>query len=121
MKCTWLTAERLHSLPSPRQYGGRESRSVAHHKVRGGFAVHGDTAIHFPKHQGIKCDATLAGECWLVVEGIPEPVLLNAGDCFLLPRGLCLRFPRMEWPDLGLVTVSHLSSVTYIQILPWHG
>jgi mannose-6-phosphate isomerase-like protein (cupin superfamily) len=25
---------------------------------------------------------------WLIVEGVPEPVLLKAGDCFLLPRGL---------------------------------
>jgi AraC-like DNA-binding protein len=33
----------------------------------------------------------LAGQCWLVVEGVPEPVLLDAGDCFLLPRGLPFR------------------------------
>lgn len=56
--------------------------------VFGGFAVLDDVAIHFPKHQGIKCYAVLAGQCWLVVEGVPEPVLLHAGDCFLLPRPL---------------------------------
>ncbi len=56
--------------------------------VAGGFAVVGDLAIRFPKHNGIKCYAMLAGECWLVVESVPEPVLLHAGDCFLLPRGL---------------------------------
>ncbi len=33
----------------------------------------------------------LAGQCWLVIEDVPEPVLLNAGDCFLLPRGLPFR------------------------------
>jgi AraC-like DNA-binding protein len=59
--------------------------------VSGGFAVLGDMAIHFPKHQGIKCYAMLAGQCWLAVEGVPEPVLLHAGDCFLLPRGLPFR------------------------------
>jgi AraC-like DNA-binding protein len=59
--------------------------------VSGGFAVPGDMAIQFPKHRGIKCYAMLAGECWLVVEGVPEPVLLHAGDCFLLPRGLPFR------------------------------
>ena len=48
-------------------------------------------AIHFPKHQGIKCYAMLAGQCWLVVEGVPESVLLHAGDCFLLSRGLPFR------------------------------
>jgi AraC-like DNA-binding protein len=57
----------------------------------GGFAVLGDLAIQFPRHQGIKCYAMLAGHCWLVVEGVPEPVLLHAGDCFLLPRGLPFR------------------------------
>jgi AraC-like DNA-binding protein len=56
--------------------------------VSGGFAVLGDMAIRFPKHKGVKCYAMLAGNCWLVVEGVPEPVLLHAGDCFLLPRGL---------------------------------
>lgn len=59
--------------------------------VSGGFALVGPMAIQFPKHQGIKCYAMLAGQCWLVVEGVPEPVLLQAGDCFLLPRGLPFR------------------------------
>jgi AraC-like DNA-binding protein len=54
----------------------------------GGFAVDGDMSIQWPKHPGIKCYALLSGQCWLSVEGVPEPVLLKAGDCFLLPRGL---------------------------------
>ena len=52
----------------------------------GGFMVPGDMAIYFPKHQGIKCYAMLAGQCWLTVEGVPKPVLVDAWDCFLLPR-----------------------------------
>jgi AraC-like DNA-binding protein len=56
--------------------------------ISGGFGLDGDAAIQFPKHQGIKCYAILAGRCWLSVEGVPAPVRLNAGDCFLLPRGL---------------------------------
>jgi AraC-like DNA-binding protein len=62
--------------------------------VSGGFVVPGDIAIHFPKHEGvtgIKCYAVLAGQCWLAVEGVAEPVLLDAGDCFILPRGLPFR------------------------------
>jgi AraC-like DNA-binding protein len=59
--------------------------------VAGGFAVPGEMAIQFQKHQGIKCYAMLSGQCWLVVEGVSEPVLLHAGDCFLLPRGLPFR------------------------------
>src|ERR1700734_1490790 len=56
--------------------------------ISGGFEVGGDLAIQFPKHQGIKCYAVVSGQCWLSVEGVPDPVLLTTGDCFLLPRGL---------------------------------
>src|ERR1700684_1371625 len=69
--------------------------------VAGGFAVLSDLAIQFPKHQGIKCYAMLAGQCWLAVESVPEPVLLYAGDCFLLPRGLPFRLAT----DLSLEPV----------------
>ena len=55
--------------------------------VAGSFSLECDAAIQFPRHSGIKCYALLSGECWLIVEGVPEPVLLTGGDCFLLPRG----------------------------------
>lgn len=71
--------------------------------VSGGFMVPGDMAIYFPKHQGVKCYAVLAGQCWLAVEGMPEPVLLHAGDCFLLPRGLPFRLAT----DLSLEPVHY--------------
>ena len=76
--------------------------------VSGGFALPGDMAIHFPKHRGIKCYAMLAGQCWLVVEGVPEPVLLHAGDCFLLPRGLPFRLAT----DLSLEPVPYTAAFT---------
>jgi AraC-like DNA-binding protein len=74
--------------------------------ISGGFIVPGDIAICFPKHQGIKCYAMLAGQCWVVVEGVPEPVLLQAGDCFLLPRGLPFRLAT----DLSLEPVLYTDS-----------
>jgi AraC-like DNA-binding protein len=64
------------SLLKPRSYSA------------GGFQVNGDTAIQWPKHPGIKCYAVVSGQCWLTVEGVPDPVLVTACDCFLLPRGL---------------------------------
>ena len=70
--------------------------------VSGGFAVDGELAIQFPKHQGIKCYAMLAGQCWLAVEGVSDAVLLTAGDCFLLPRGLPFRLAT----DLSLPPVN---------------
>jgi AraC-like DNA-binding protein len=71
--------------------------------VAGGFAVLNDIAIHFPKPQGIKCYAMLAGNCWLVVEGVPEPMLVHAGDCFLLPRGLSFQLTT----DLSLEPIHY--------------
>jgi AraC-like DNA-binding protein len=69
----------------------------------GGFALEGELAIHFPKHPGIKCYAMVSGQCWLSVEGVGEAVLLTAGDCFLLPRGL----PFCLTTDLSLPPVDY--------------
>jgi AraC-like DNA-binding protein len=69
--------------------------------VSGGFEVDGGMAIQFPKHQGIKCYAMFSGQCWLSVEGVPDPVLIIAGDCYLLPRGLPFRLAT----DLSLTPV----------------
>ncbi len=74
-----------------------------HSLASGGFEVPGDLAIYFPAHQGIKCYALLAGQCWLVVEGVAEPVSLEAGDCFVLPRGL----PFQLTTDLALEPVHY--------------
>ena len=65
----------LLSLCKPRSY------------VSGGFNLKNHTAIQWPKHDGIKCYAVVSGQCWLSVEGVPEAVLLTAGDCYLLPPG----------------------------------
>lgn len=77
------------SLLKPRSY------------ISGGFQMDGDVAVQFPNHEGIKCYAMIAGECWLSVEGIEEPVRMTAGDCFLLPRGLPFRLAT----DLSLPPV----------------
>jgi AraC-like DNA-binding protein len=84
------------SLLKPRSY------------ISGGFGVSGDLAIRFPKHQGIKCYAMLSGQCWLSVEGLPDAVLLTAGDCFLLPRGL----PFCLTTDLSLTPVDFHTLLT---------
>ncbi|HTJ30613.1 MAG TPA: AraC family transcriptional regulator [Acidobacteriaceae bacterium] len=58
-----------------------------HNYMAGGFDLAGDWSFRFSHHTGIKCYAIVSGACWLVLDGEP-PVRLNAGDCFLLPRGL---------------------------------
>ena len=53
----------------------------------GGLDLGAASAIHFPRHDGLKCYAVISGEAWLSVDGVPDLVHLRAGECFLLPRG----------------------------------
>ena len=48
------------------------------------------------------------GNCWLSVEGIPEPIPLTGGDCFLLARGTSIVLrdsprtrPRWTFREIG--------------------
>ena len=68
-----------------------------------GFAL--NSAIQWPKHEGIKCYAMVSGQCWLFVEGIADPVLLTAGDCYLLPPGPPFRLAT----DLSLTPVDFMT------------
>ena len=67
----------------------------------GGFDVGGDWSLQFPEHDGIKCYAIVAGQCWLAVEGVAEAAHVQAGDCFLLPLGRPFRLAS----DLALPPV----------------
>jgi AraC-like DNA-binding protein len=53
----------------------------------GGFDMGGEWSVRFPQHEGIKCYALVSGQCWLSLDGMPDPVRLETGDCFLLPSG----------------------------------
>ena len=55
--------------------------------VTGGISAGGPWSLRLPAYEGIKCYAVAAGECWLLVEGIDQPVRLRAGNCLLLPHG----------------------------------
>src|ERR1700712_1878757 len=66
-----------------------------------GFDVAGAWSIQVGPHEGIKCYAVGSGECWLAMEGVPDPVHLRAGDCVLLPRGRPFRVAT----DLALTPV----------------
>ncbi len=96
------------SLLKPRSYSS------------GGLAMGGDLSIQFPRYEGIKCYAVASGQCWLSVEGVPDAVLLKAGDCFLLPRGWPFRLAS----DLTLTPVDAfqiLSSAGNGRIRTYHG
>lgn len=70
--------------------------------MAGGFDVGGPFSVRFDRHEGIKCYAIVSGQCWLAVEGVPHPVHLHSGDCFLLPSGAPFRLAT----DLSLEPVS---------------
>ncbi|MGN6528803.1 MAG: cupin domain-containing protein [Burkholderiaceae bacterium] len=53
----------------------------------GATDVGGDIAIRFAAHAGAFFYSVAAGQCWLSVDGVAEPVLLRAGDCIVLPSG----------------------------------
>lgn len=55
--------------------------------VSAAFDAGGDWAVRYPHNIGIKCYSIISGQCWLAVDGLAEPVLLKAGDSFLLPGG----------------------------------
>ena len=67
------------SLLKPRSYSS------------GGFDAGGDWSILYPQHEGMKCFAVVSGECWLAIDGVPDAVHIQAGDCFLLPSGRSFR------------------------------
>jgi AraC-like DNA-binding protein len=66
-----------------------------------GFDLGGPWSIQFAAYQGVKCYAVVAGQGWLAMEGVADPVRLQAGDCVLLPRGRPFRIAS----DLDLTPV----------------
>jgi len=77
--------------------------------VSGHLAMSCNSAIQWPQHAGIKCYAVISGQCWLSVDGVGDPVLLTAGDCYLLPPGppFCLATDLSVTPvDFELLRVA---------------
>lgn len=58
-----------------------------HGTTSGGIDMGGPWAIRFGPHDGIKFQAVITGGYWLCIDGVDEPLRINAGDCYLLPRG----------------------------------
>ena len=73
--------------------------------MAGGFDVGGELSVLFGPHDGIKCYAVVSGRCWLSVDGVPDAVRLETGDCFLLPKGRPFRLAT----DLALAPVDALT------------
>ncbi len=83
------------SLLKPRSY------------ISAGFDAAGEWSIQFSdQHNCIKCYAIVSGQCWLSVQGVPDPVRLKAGDSFLLPSGRPFRLASdLALPPVDAATV----------------
>ena len=78
--------------------------------VTGGLSAGGPWSIHLPAYEGIKCYAVVAGECWLSVEGVEQPVRLRQDNCLLLPHGR----PFVLTSDLALRPVDARTLVSTV-------
>jgi AraC-like DNA-binding protein len=76
-----------------------------------GFDAGGDWSLAFEAGEGLKFYAAVAGECWLVVEGVAEPLRIRAGDCLMLPMGRPFRVTN----DLALMPVNPLSAAAQVR------
>lgn len=59
----------------------------AHSIVSTGLKAGGPWALQVPSFQGLKFNAVLKGEAYLLIDGHANPVELRSGDCFMLSRG----------------------------------
>ncbi|PWU53388.1 AraC family transcriptional regulator [Micromonospora sp. S4605] len=67
-------------------------------RVSSRLSAGGRWALRFPPPAGAKFNAVRRGRCWLRVDGLPDPVRLAEGDCFLLARPRA--FTLASDPDL---------------------
>jgi len=73
----------------------------AHGTLSVRLAAGGNWCIQFPAYDSIRFGTLAEGACWLQVEGMPQPVRLQAGDCYLLASGR----PYKLGSDLALKAV----------------
>jgi AraC-like DNA-binding protein len=74
-----VTAFGLHRLEATAPWGVRQENEAEEKATLSGKKMPPTDLAHF---------AMLSrGNCWLSVEGIPEPIPLTGGDCFLLAKG----------------------------------
>jgi AraC-like DNA-binding protein len=60
------------------------TRATSH--LSAGMSAGGRWAVRFDPPAGVKFNVVRRGACWLRVAGVPDPLRLGEGDCFLLTR-----------------------------------
>ena len=74
-----------------------------------GLNAGGPWALGLGRTDGFLCLALLSGCCWLVVEGLEEPVFLKAGEYAVLPKSPAFRIASdVTLPAVEFATVTDL-------------
>ena len=95
-----VTAFGLHRLEATAPWGVEQENQAEEKVTPSGKKMPPTDLAHF---------AMLSrGNCWLSVEGIPEPIPLTGGDCFLLAKGTSIVLrdsprtrPRWSFREIG--------------------
>src|ERR1700747_2621940 len=103
-----VTASGLHRLEATAPWGVKQENKTEEKSTRSDKKMSPTDLAHF---------AMLSrGNCWLSVEGIPEPIPLTGGDCFLLARGTSIVLrdsprtrPRWSFREIGAKANSNVA------------
>jgi len=103
-----VTAFGLHRLEATAPWGVKQEKQAEEKVTSSGKRTSPADLAHF---------AMLSrGNCWLSVEGIPEPIPLTGGDCFLLARGTSIVLrdsprtrPRWSFREIGAKANSNVA------------
>ena len=95
-----VTAFGLHRLEATAPWGVKQENQAEEKVTPSGNKTSPTDLAHF---------AMLSrGNCWLSVEGIPDPIPLTGGDCFLLARGTSIVLrdspqtrPKLSFREIG--------------------
>ena len=103
-----VTAFGLHRLEATAPWGVKQENQAEEKATPSGKKMSPTDLAHF---------AMLSrGNCWLSVEGIPEPIPLTGGDCFLLARGTSIVLrdsprtpPKWTFREIGAKAKSNVA------------
>ncbi|MGA8290459.1 MAG: AraC family transcriptional regulator [Acidobacteriaceae bacterium] len=103
-----VTAFGLHRLEATAPWGVRQEKQTEEKVTPAGKKISPTDLAHFAM--------VSRGNCWLSVEGIPEPIPLTGGDCFLLARGTSIVLrdsprtrPRWSFREIGARAKSNVA------------
>src|ERR1700742_447526 len=103
-----VTAFGLHRLEATAPWGLEQEKQTGEKFAPGDKKMAATDSAHF---------AMLSrGNCWLSVEGIPEPIPLAGGDCFLLAPGTSIVLrdsrrtrPRCSFREVGAKAINNVA------------